>query len=110
MPAADQPKPRAAFKTAAPALRLAPQKGGAPNQPSLVVVDKIPSQTGLTPGIYSASPYTGIVVIPPDVDPAFVVGVGDSRIRMPAVEPPLTLKPRNRPEPKPAEGPARQKN
>jgi len=75
----------------------------------VMTVDKIPSQTGVTPGVYLASPYSGIVVVPPDIDPKFTVGVGDSRLRMPGVEPPLTLKPRNQPVPKPAEGPAPQK-
>ena len=100
-PQAAQPRP---FKAAPPALRPPPQK-----TPSLVTVDKIPNQNAVTPGVYLASPYTGIVVVPPDIDPKFAVGVGDSRVRMPGVEAPLTLKPRNQPVPKPAEGPAPQK-
>jgi hypothetical protein len=47
-----------------------------------------------SPGVYRATPYTMVVVVPKPVDNGMVVGVGDiSRFKMPRIKPETKLEP-----------------
>ncbi len=50
----------------------------------------------LTPGVYTASPYTGIVVVPEPILPDFSKNPGATRDVMPQREPELKLTPRTK--------------
>jgi hypothetical protein len=48
-----------------------------------------------SPGIYSAAPYSMVVVVPKQVDPGMVVAMGDTSLRtMPCIDPGTRLEKR----------------
>ena len=112
-PAAPAPKPAEPQKPQPPtltldgkSLQLAPdQKGAVPQLPPGTLTFTSPENTGtaitfnekpaeLAPGVYTASPYTGIVIVPGPVVPDFSKNPGPTRDVMPQREPELKLIPR----------------
>jgi hypothetical protein len=106
-------KPKEVEKTKPPILTLeGPKLSPTPGQPTtptlppeLLLVPANPEGKGpgitlndktapLAPGIYTASPYTGIVVVPGPAVPDFSKNPGPTRDVMPQREPDLKLTPR----------------
>ena len=116
-PAADG-KAKDVGKTKPPTLtlegpKLSPTPGQPPSPatpatpPELLLVPASPEGKGpgitlndknapLAPGIYTASPYTGIVVVPGPIVPDFSKTPGPTRDVMPQREPELKLTPKTR--------------
>ena len=114
-PTAPAPKPTEPQKPQPPTLtldgkspQLAPdQKSGVPLSPPGTLKFTSPEDTGpvitfnekpaqLAPGIYTADPYTGIVVVPGPVVPDFSKNPSPARDVMPQREPELKLTPRSK--------------
>jgi hypothetical protein len=94
-----------------PKIPLVPGQSSTPATPTLppelLLVPANPENTGpaitfndknapLAPGIYTASPYTGIVVVPGPIVPDMTKNPGSTRDVMPQREPELKLTPRTK--------------
>jgi hypothetical protein len=90
------PKPATPNLQLAPAapLVITPATPAGPKEdtgPAITLNDK---NAPLVPGVYIASPYTGIVVVPAPIDHPMVKRIGPGRDRMPMAVPDLKLTPK----------------